>query len=284
MPLPDALAVFATMLEDGIEVHAVTGPSGAELLGRFCHGDPGLHDAVRAHLRAEEAHAPGVVYAELVHLPEGRIGNILARPVLRGYELVLLGRSGASEDRQLSVDELTLRMDGQRLVLYSPRLDAEIRPRLTTAHNPAWRGFGVYRFLAALQRAGVAGGLAWDWGALAAAPTLPRVTAGRLVFARARWQLSAAELSTVTGSEGGPDGWAVLAHDRGLPNELLIVDGDNRLYVDTTSPALIAAAVTEVLKGRRTEALVEEVLADGVGIGPQGRFAQESHRALHSPH
>ena len=65
---------------------------------------------MRAHLRAEEAHAPGVVFAELVHLPEGRIGNILARPVLRDYELVLLGRSGAPAERQLSVDELTLRL------------------------------------------------------------------------------------------------------------------------------------------------------------------------------
>ncbi|MGX9789649.1 lantibiotic dehydratase [Mycobacterium sp. MMS18-G62] len=272
LPLPDALAVFASMLEDGIEIHAVTGPSGAELLGRFCHGDLRLHEAVRSHLRAEEAHAPGVVFAELVHLPEGRIGNILARPVLRDYELVLLGRSGAPADRQLGVDELTLRRDGERLVLYSPRLNAEVRPRLTTAHNPAWRGFGVYRFLAALQRAGVASGLAWDWGALASAPTLPRVTAGRLVLARARWQLSAAELSTVTGSDAA-DGWAALVRDRGLPRELLIADGDNRLYVDTASPTLTAAAA-KVLRGR-TGAVVEEVLPDGVATGPQGRFAQE---------
>ncbi len=272
LPLPDALAVFASMLDDGIEIHTVTGPSGAELLGRFCHGDPRLHEAVRAHLRAEEAHAPGVVFAELVHLPEGRIGNILARPVLRDYELVLLGRSGAPADRQLGVDELTLRLDGQRLVLYCPRLKAEVRPRLTTAHNPAWRGFGVYRFLAGLQRSGVAGGLAWDWGALAGAPTLPRVTAGRLVLARARWQLSAAELSTVTGSDAA-DGWAALVRDRGLPRELLIADGDNRLYVDTASTALTAAAA-KVLRGR-TGAVVEEILPDGVATGPQGRFAQE---------
>ena len=157
-PLPDALAVFASKLEDGFEIHGVSGPSGAELLGRFCHGDARLHDAVRAHLGAEEAQAPGVVFAEIIHLPEGRVGNVLARPVLRDYELVLLGRSGAPADRQLSVDELTVRLDGDRVVLYSPRLDAEVRPRLTTTHNPAWRGFGVYRFLAALQSDGVAGG------------------------------------------------------------------------------------------------------------------------------
>jgi len=279
LPLPDALAVFACVLDHGpdglgygAEIQSVSGPSGAELLGRFCHGDPRLHDAVRAHLRAEESDAPGVVFAELIHLPEGRVGNILARPVLRDYELVLLGRSGAPPDRQLSVDELTVRLDGDRVVLYSPRLNAEVRPRLTTAHNPAWRGFGVYRFLAALQYDGVAGALAWDWGALSAAPMLPRVTAGRLVLARARWRLSAAEVGTVTGSDATA-GWAALARERGLPGELLIADGDNRLYVDTASPALTAAAA-KVLRGR-AGAAVEEVLPSRVAVGPQGHFTHE---------
>ena len=272
LPLPDALAVNASLLEDGVEMDVVYGPSGARLLGRFCHGDARLHDAVQAHLRAEEAQTPGVVFAEIIHLPEGRVGNVLARPVLRDYELVLLGRSGAPADRQLSVDELTVRLDGDRVVLYSPRLGAEVRPRLTTAHNPAWRGFGVYRFLAALQGDGVADGLAWDWGALSGSPTLPRVTSGRLVLARARWRLSAAEISRVT-TPDAVAGWAALTRERGLPGKLLIADGDNRLYVDTASPALTAAAA-KALRGR-THAIIEEVLPTGVATGPQGRFAHE---------
>jgi thiopeptide-type bacteriocin biosynthesis protein len=271
-PMPDALAVFACVLDDGIEIHSASGPSGAELLGRFCHGDARLHDAVRSHLRAEEAQAPGVVFAEIIHLPEGRTGNVLARPVLRDYELVLLGRSGAPADRQISVDELTVRLDGDRVVLHSPRLGVEVRPRLTTAHNPAWRGFGVYRFLAALQNDGVAAGLGWDWGALSSAPTLPRVTAGKLVLARARWRISADEIKSVTGRDPIP-GWAALGDARGLPTELLITDGDNRLYVDTTSAALVGTAA-KVLRGR-SAAVIEEVLPSAIATGPQGRFANE---------
>jgi thiopeptide-type bacteriocin biosynthesis protein len=271
LPLPDALAVTATVLDEGIELHYAHGPSGAQLLGRFCHGDIRLQDAVRAHLRAEEAHAPGVVFAEVVHLPEGRTGNILARPVLRDYELVLLGGSGAPADRQLCVDELTVRLEGERLVLHSARLDAEVRPRLTTAHNTR-RGFGVYRFLAALQDDGVAGNLGWDWGALSGAPTLPRVTAGRLVLSRARWGLNAAELSTLTTADAAT-GWAALAAERGIPAQVLIADGDNRLYLDTASPALVAAAA-KILRGR-TAAIVEEVLPSRIATGPQGHFAHE---------
>lgn len=271
LPLPDALAVTATVLDEGVEIHNVYGPSGAQLLGRFCHGDARLREAVQAHLKAEEAHSPGVVFAEVVHLPEGRIGNILARPVLRDHELVLLGRSGAAADRRLSVDELTVRLEGSRLVLHSARLDAEVRPRLTTAHNTA-RGFGVYRFLAALQTDGVAGNLGWDWGALSGAPTLPRITAGRLVLSRARWRLSGAELAPLTSADP-ISGWAALAARRGVPDEVLVADGDNRLYVDITSAALTAAAA-KVLRGR-TAAVLEEVLPSRVATGPQGHFAHE---------
>ncbi|SCX33559.1 lantibiotic dehydratase [Mycolicibacterium fluoranthenivorans] len=274
LPLPDALAVNARVLEDGVEIDCAYGPSGAELLGRFCHGDSRLQGAVRAHLRAEESHSPGVVFAEIIHLPEGRVGNVLARPVLRDHELILLGRSGAPADHQLTVDELTVRLEAGRVVLHSPRLQAEVRPRLTTAHNPAWRGFGVYRFLAALAGDGVAGHLAWEWGALSGSPALPRVTSGRLVLARARWRFSADEIARVTGRDAA-SGWADLSRRRGLPRELLIVDGDNRLYVDTASAALVAAAA-KVLKGRDT-AVIEEVLGtDGrVAAGPAGRFAHE---------
>ncbi|MBO0679149.1 lantibiotic dehydratase [Mycolicibacterium sp. S2-37] len=271
-PLPDALTVMAGLLDAGIEIISVLGPSGAQLLGRFCHGDPRLREAVQAHLRAEESFAPDVVFAEIIHLPEGRVGNVLARPVLREHELVLLGRSGAPTGRRLSVDELTVRLDGDRIVLFSSRLGAEVRPRMSTAHNAAWRGFGVYRFLVAVQYDGVAGSLAWDWGALSRAPSLPRVTAGPLVLSRARWRLAGAEIGTVTGPDAAA-GWAMLVRERGLPQQLLIADGDNRLYVDTTSAALTATAA-KTLRGR-TDAVVEEMLPTGVAKGPQGTFAQE---------
>src|SRR6185295_7783108 len=94
------------------------------------------------------------VFAEIVHLPEGRIGNIAARPVLRAYEIPYLGCSGAALDRQIPVTDLRVAVRGGRVRLRSERLGREVIPRLTCAHNFSRRSLGLYRFLCALQLEG----------------------------------------------------------------------------------------------------------------------------------
>ena len=68
-----------------------------------------------------------------------------------------------------------------RLMLYSARLEREVIPRLTSAHNYVWKSLPIYRFLCALQSQGAAW-LGWDWGVLQRAPYLPRLTTGKLVL------------------------------------------------------------------------------------------------------
>jgi thiopeptide-type bacteriocin biosynthesis protein len=290
LPLPDALTVMATLVGSAREVAdgtsrilvlGASGPSGAQLLGRFCGGDTDLESGVRAHLAAEEAHRPDAVYAEVVHLPEGRVGNILRRPVLRGHEIAYLGRSGAPEEHQLTVDRLTLGVEAGRIVLRCPDLGGrEVLPRLSTAHNTAQRSLGLYRFLAALQYQGVASALAWDWGPLADAPFLPRVTAGRLVLARARWRLDAGEILALATAEG----LERLRAERRLPRLVAVADGDNELPIDLDRPASVAIA-RHILAARDQAVLVEMPAAgdDLCATGPEGAFCHEVVVPFHRP-
>src|SRR5579863_2836239 len=155
-------AASGSALEKGefeIYVHGGVGPSGARLLGRFCHTDPAIQLHVEEHLGQEEAMAPEAVFAEVVYLPEGRLGNVLCRPVLRNYEIPYLGRSGAQQDRQLPVSDLLVGVENGSIVLYSRRLGRRVIPRLTNAHgfvNPQLSP--VYRFLCYLQHQHGVGG------------------------------------------------------------------------------------------------------------------------------
>ncbi len=271
LPLPDALEVFATLAArspDAVDagefrliVHGASGPPGARLLGRFCHADDELHQRVRDQLRRETANRPEAVFAEIVHLPEGRNGNVLCRPVLRDYEIPFLGRSGAPADRQLPITDLRVSVAGDRVVLRSARLGREVLPRLTSAHHVAGHSLGTYRFLVALQSQHRCEHLGWRWGALAGTQTLPRVTHGRLVLSRARWTLRGRELADLPGP---------------LPRIVALADGDHELVVDLADP-LAGAALRSRLRSRAAATFVEVLpRSDELCVtGPEGRFAHE---------
>lgn len=287
-PLPDAFAVMARIAAASDDHVArgdfrllfdyVSGPSGALLLGRFCHGDARLADAVRQHLRAEEALQPDAIFAEIVHLPEGRLGNVLLRPVLREHEICYLGSGSAAAAQQLPIADLLLTVRGERVVLRSRRLGREIVPRLTSAHNFEYRSLGIYRFLCALQSQGVAGGLGWQWGALEAAPFLPRVAYGKLVLARARWRISEREIKSLNKPRGAEQfaAFHTWRRQRGLPRLVVLADADNELLLDLDNVLCVETLLAQL--DPRPEATLVELFPgpdELCASGPEGRFTHE---------
>ena len=286
--LADAFQVMVTVAAASQEAIAAgdfqvvlggaVGPSGARLLGRFCHADAEIHRQVAEHLHEEEALRPGAIFAEIVHLPQGRIGNILSRPVLREHEIPFLGRSGAPLEKQIPVTDLMVTVAGSRIILRSRRLGREVVPRLTSAHNYRRGSLGVYRFLCMLQTQGAQGGVAWTWGALDGAPFLPRVTAGRLVLARASWSVTGDEIKEIVKLEGAARFAAVRAwrERRRFPRLVTLADGDNELLVDLDN-VLSVDTFLDLLEERDRARLLE--LFPGpdrlCARGPEGRFVHE---------
>ncbi len=287
-PFPEAFHVMVTLaaasqeaLDQGdfqILFDNAGGPSGARLLGRFCHADAELNRKVETHLRAEEALHPEAIFAEIVHLPQGRIGNILARPVLREYEIPFLGRSGAPPEKQIPVNDLRVSVAGPRVVLRSARLGREVIPRLTSAHNFVHGSLGIYRFLCTLQSQGTLGGVTWGWGPLDSAPFLPRVTSGRVVLARASWWMLQDEIKALVKAKGTERYQAVQdwRQKRGLPRLIALVDADNELLVDLDN-VLSIETFLDVVEDRDRARLVEFFPGPGLlaAAGPEGRFLNE---------
>ncbi|HYL05372.1 MAG TPA: lantibiotic dehydratase, partial [Thermoanaerobaculia bacterium] len=285
---PDALQVLVTIAAASPEaldrgefqllLGGAAGPSGARLLGRFCHADELLCDQTRRHLRAEEALRPEALFAEIVHLPQGRIGNILSRAVLRDYEIPFLGRSGSPDDRQIPVTDLLVSVRGNRIVLRSRLLGREVIPRLTSAHNYSMRSLGIYRFLCTLQSQEILGGVAFSWGPLESAPFVPRVTHGRLVLTRAGWWMTGEEIKQLA-KAAGADRYAAVQEwrrRRRLPRLVTLADGDNELLVDLDN-ALAIDAFLDVVE-ERDRARLHELFPgpdELIARGPEGRFVHE---------
>jgi thiopeptide-type bacteriocin biosynthesis protein len=287
-PLPDAFAAMVTLaaataheVERGefrILMHGVSGPSGARLLGRFCCGDDALARRVAEHLRAEERCSSGAIFAEIVHLPEGRIGNVICRPVLRGHEIAYLGASGVAPEHRIPASDLRVRVISDRIVLRSERLGREVVPRLTSAHNFTWRSLGPYRFLCSLQDQDAPGSLGWQWGSLESAPFLPRVSAGRVVLARAQWRVGPGELEPLVRLHGASLFRAARAWraERGIPRLVAVADADNVLPFDLEN--ILALEAFLHLADRKERVFLLEVFpgpGELVARGAEGRFVHE---------
>lgn len=300
LPLPDLLAVQTFIAASSPEAIARGDYTlrigsvgrGANILGRFCHGSPDVSSLTEECLRHEEQARPDAVYAEIVHLPEGRLGNVLLRPVLREYEIPYLGTSGAAEANQIGVDDLMVSVAGDRVVVRSKRLGKEVIPRMTTAHNYTSRSLAIYRFLCSHAAQGI-GHAFWSWGLADQLTFLPRIRRGKIILERARWIVTKRDLAPVEAAFEGSNAAKTPAQVRAirgkaaaaiaelrarlrLPRWIVIADGDNELPVDLDNELMVDSAA-HLLKGRSTATIYELLPGPGelCARGPEGTFAHE---------
>jgi len=259
-----------------ILLHGVSGPSGANFLGRFCHGDSVLQKFVENYFVQEESLQPDAVFAEIVHLPEGRIGNVILRPSLRNHEIPFLGQAAVDSDHQFQVSDLLVSVSDSAITLFSRRLGKQVIPRLTSAHN-FQRGLAIYRFLCALQLQH-GGGASWSWGALDGARTLPRVVTGRTVLALARWRVDRSELQPAIDAVDAAryslvQEWRA---EREVPRFIVLAEGDNTLPIDLDNILSVDVFVEQIK--RRAEFRLYELFPppDELCVsGPEGRYTNE---------
>lgn len=289
VPLPHSFILMLELAASSAEaldhgsyqalLHGIVGPSAARLLGRFCHGDQGLLAALKEHLRREEALRPEAVFAEIAHLPSGRMGNVLARPLLRTHELPFLGRSGADPERWIAVQDLLVGVVGERVVLWSSVLDREVVPRLSSAANFSRRPTDLYYFLAALQNQDVQSWFGFKWGRLDAESFLPRVVRGKFVLARAQWRIGwdgMHRLATAPDRDRRFTVFQQLRREQGWPRQVLLADGDHELPTDLDN-VLSLEGLWGVIKRWKDAVLLEDFPGEASRAirGPEGCFTGE---------
>lgn len=240
---PQSIHIMGSLLKkDGalspeqftFDLSGMGGPSAGNLLGRFTHGDEALRDFAKELLLQEEQQGGAdVLYAEIAHLPQARIGNILLRPVLRRYEIPYIGKSGAPVSDQIPVDDLVVSVRNNDIFLRSKKHNKRVIPRLTTAHNFGYRSLPVYKFLCDLQAQGLAYAGVWDWGNLASNKHLPRVVFKNLVIHKALWRIEEKELDKLPKEPAAHREFITQwRQEKGIPQRVVYKEGDNELLVD----------------------------------------------------
>lgn len=284
--MPPTFSVLCQVLQDNEEgrscfIQSVLSHSGANFLGRFCHLDKQILNHTLAITRKEAEMNPNVIFAEIVHLPESRIGNILLRPVLREYEIPYLAKSSVSDQFELRPEDLFVSIRNNHIQLFSKRLNKIIVPRMSTAHYyNGMNSMPVYQFMCDLQNQNGRTGLWLRWDdSTQQLDFLPRIIYKNCVLSRARWRGKGKDVKSLVDIKNNDEllqrvkEWK---NERNIPDQFLLNDGDNELYVDTNSPLSIRAWLS-IVKNRLTFELEEFLFnpATAVVHNSEGSFTNE---------
>jgi hypothetical protein len=286
--LPDSLSTMVKIVEDKSDKYPKPrvlmggfGGSGAgNLLGRFCHADEATDTFVKEITQKEGELNPDVIMAEIIHLPESRVGNVLLRPVLRPYEIPYLAKAAVPEEFHIKVDDLMVSVKANQVVLRSKRLNKRIIPRLTNAHNYSYNALPVYHFLADMQTQNLRGGIGFSWGPLANEyDFLPRVIYKNLIFGPATWNIRRDDLKDIVKIKEDDPLYDAIREWRTklrMPAYVWLSDSDNKLFINLENLMCIRTLFS-VTKNRGGFQLEEFLFDPGNSIvkGEEGIFTNE---------
>ena len=216
-----------------VEVVSVSRAAGA-LTGRFLSV---LEPGDRALLATGLADLPGgdadTVCAQVSFPPLDPAAAHVARAVQILPTVISLAEHRDPDESVLTVEDLAVACDGRRMYLAVPERGRRVEAVGMHALNLRVHTPPLGRFLVELGRAQCAQVTAFDWGAAAHLPFLPRLRHGRTILAPARWRLEAAELpGRVEPWAGWDDALTAWRTRRRLPRLVHLAESDRRLPLD----------------------------------------------------
>lgn len=276
----ETISAFVQLVDrNRFVIKSIGGSSAANLIGRFCHLDETLLEHTRQIIKKDETGSEAI-YAEIVHLPESRTGNILHRPTLRNHEIPYLAQSSLPLESQVNIEDLMVSVRGDRVLLRSRKHNKIVVPRLTTAHNFRMNALPIYHFLCDMQNQGKRGGFGFSWGNMEnVQPYLPRVAYGNAILSVATWNFflkELNELNKVKNIESRVDCFLEMANRRGVADEVVLEDGDKELYLNLKNRFCVKVLL-QLVKKRPMFTLKEFVFAqnDSPAERDGKRFANE---------
>lgn len=266
--LPDTLSLIGEIISENqqekLYINNIAGKAG-RLLGRYCSEKSTIKDFVKQISDKELELNPEKILAEIIHLPESRIGNVIRRPQLRNYEIPYLANSTLEKENQISIDDLYLSIKNGKLFLRSKKHNKEVIPYLTNAHNYSNNSLPIYHFLCDYSNQKTRASLFFDWGGLSQIyDFLPRVEYDNIILTKAQWKINSEQIkifNSIILSENIEHLFQKIEEWRKLkqiPQWIQWMQGDNTLVVNLQNFDLVQMFFSSVKNER--EIIIEEFL------------------------
>lgn len=269
---PPSISLAFRLANHGkVFIENMGGSSAVNLAGRFTYANGEIDDVINDITQQEEQNNKDVILAEILHMPESRTGNVLQHRACRNYEIPYLAKSSVDTNFRIDISDLWVSVVNDRIVLRSKRLNKEIIPRLSNAHNFSMTALPVYHFLCQLQTQNVRQGASFSFGAAENYfRFLPRVEYKKCIVHPATWLLDKKDIERLTEVAENDQASAFSIFNVGwnLPRYFVLADGDNELLVDSNNSLLLQSFI-RLIKNRQSVRLTEYLGGESKGIADE---------------
>ncbi|MEO8516447.1 MAG: lantibiotic dehydratase family protein, partial [Flavobacterium sp.] len=189
--LSRTFAVIVSKTNNKIVIDHVGESSSLNLIARFSNADTKLNDLINESTKTEEV-SDDIIHVELLHIPNDRDGNILLRKIDRQFELPFLTKA-STDAETISIQDISVSIKKNKVVLWSKKLNKQIKIFNSTAHNYHFNSLPIYQLLCDLQYQDILPALSLNFG-FTNTNTFqftPRVVYGDdVVLSAAKWKLN----------------------------------------------------------------------------------------------
>ncbi|GAB1786768.1 lantibiotic dehydratase [Priestia aryabhattai] len=203
---------------------------------------------------------PNHLLTQVTYFPQkGSIANVMLTQNNCDYEIPISTNDSFESKNSLPISDILVGLDGERFYLKSQSLNKEIKININSMIN-VFITPNIFRFIFEVSLAGKKITDGFNWGSLSSSIFLPRVRVGKVVLSFARWRLNdfILSFSTKTSFEKWMELFWTYKKKWNLPTKFYIVEGDNRLLIDSNVKSHLFVLYNRMLKLIGKETLILE--------------------------
>ncbi len=222
-----------------IMINGIGHTSASNLVNRLGHIDKKILIEIEEISEIEKEYYNGKIVAEIIHLPEDRVGNILIRPTTRDFEIPYMAKSNLDKKKQININDIQVSVNlKNRVILTSKKLGKEIIPYLSTAHFYNHHdSLPVYQFLCNIQSQ-YSQSLTFNFLPIET-QFIPRIEFENVILQKAIWNINRKEIEELNEIIVNKNEKTKIIEKcnefrikRNLPQYVSLVEGDNELLIN----------------------------------------------------
>lgn len=207
--------------------------SAISYLGRFASTNPEIAHLCNDIFKYEEKLLTDKIYAEITHIPDSKIGDILFHKSFHKYEIPYLVQSKSDDTSIINIEDLYLGIENEEFVIFSKKHNKYVIPILSNAYNFSLSEHPAFMFLCDHQhrKSFYSPNLPLgNW--INDRPFFPRIRYKNLIFMPKTWNLYKGDFSEEILNTKNKFIQRIKEITPVIPTRILLGQGDQQLLID----------------------------------------------------